>query len=167
MEVEKGLSEAWQRGGKGWRRRDFRESPPLLTVCSCQMGLVPATVTDFPGHKFGLGSAWQTLGCRQKGTQTEVRATPPPKILSFFLNGPFCLVQFFFSLVQSKSCSPNTAGASSPALQGNPRLSALLLRPSSLHQYSGERRATSGRGPSTLSLASSADGAGAAGLAES
>lgn len=28
--LRKGLSDSWQRGGKSWRRRDFRMSPPLL-----------------------------------------------------------------------------------------------------------------------------------------
>lgn len=165
MDVEKKLSESWQRGGKSWRRRNFRESPPLLCALARWVWYLLLRLTFLDTNL-----AWGLLDRRLDEGRKAPRGQshpPPPKILSFFPKRSLLSCPISFFLVQSKSCSPNIAGASSPGLQGNPRLSALLLRPSFLLQHTGERRAMSGQGPSTLSLASSADGAGAAGPAES
>lgn len=106
---------------------------PTTAVCSCQMGLVPAAEIGFPGHKFGLGSAWQTLGCWEKGTQTEVRVPPQSPPPSFaFPNFP--------SPLSNPRAAQRKQRLRLPLLQGNPKLCAPLLSPSFLLLHSGERR---------------------------
>ncbi|MEJ1272069.1 hypothetical protein NN561_002917 [Cricetulus griseus] len=98
-----------------------------------EMGLVPAAEIGFPGHKFGLGSAWQTLGCWEKGTQTEVRVPPQSPPPSFaFPNFP--------SPLSNPRAAQRKQRLRLPLLQGNPKLCAPLLSPSFLLQHSGERR---------------------------
>lgn len=88
-------------------------------------------------------------------------------ILSLFLNGPLCLSQFSFPLVQSKSCAAAQAAcASCWALKSDPRLLAPLPSPSFLLQHPGEKRSARPGTFHPCPWSRSADVAGAAGPAK-